>query len=58
MERLLFRDGLIAHPGDAREYERSKRALAAAMPRDRAAYTRGKAEFVRRITEQAKREAV
>ncbi|MDO9171203.1 MAG: GrpB family protein [bacterium] len=45
-DRLLFRDHLIAHPDVARDYERLKIALAAAFPRDRAAYTRGKSEFI------------
>ena len=45
-DRLLFRDHLIARPDVARDYERLKIALAAAFPRDRAAYTRGKSEFI------------
>ncbi len=45
-DRLLFRDFLIARPDVARDYERLKLALAAAFPRDRAAYTRGKSEFI------------
>jgi GrpB-like predicted nucleotidyltransferase (UPF0157 family) len=54
-DRLLFRDHLIAHPEVAREYERLKQQLAAESPRDRVAYTRAKGEFVRRVTEEAKR---
>jgi len=45
-DRLLFRDHLIAHPDVARDYARLKSALAAAFPCDRAAYTRGKSEFI------------
>jgi len=45
-ERLLFRDLLIAEPQIARDYERLKLSLAAAFPHDRAAYTRGKSEFI------------
>ena len=54
-DRLLFRDYLIEHPQVAREYEDLKFRLASAYPNDRVAYTKGKTEFVLRITEQAKR---
>ena len=55
-DRLLFRDYLIEHPDVAREYEALKYRLAAADARDRVAYTRGKTEFIARVTEQAKRD--
>ena len=54
-DRLLFRDYLIDHPEVAREYECLKAQLASASPHDRVAYTRGKTEFVVKVTEQAKR---
>lgn len=54
-DRLLFRDYLIARPELAREYEELKRRLAAEAAHDRVAYTRGKGEFVLRVTEQARR---
>jgi GrpB-like predicted nucleotidyltransferase (UPF0157 family) len=54
-ESLLFRDYLIDHPEVAREYERLKVCLAAGNPGDRVAYTHGKAQFVRAVTDQAKR---
>lgn len=54
-DRLLFRDYLIVHPEVAREYERLKVQLAKTSPHDRVAYTRGKTEFVVKLTEQAKR---
>jgi len=54
-DRLLFRDYLIEHPQVAREYETLKRRLAAEHRRDREAYTRGKTEFVLRVTAAAKR---
>jgi GrpB-like predicted nucleotidyltransferase (UPF0157 family) len=54
-DRLFFRDYLIEHPEAARDYEALKRHLASATPRDRAAYTRGKTEFIARVTEEAKR---
>ena len=53
-DRLLFRDFLIEHPETAREYERLKKGLAAASPADRIAYTKGKTEFITRMTNQAK----
>lgn len=52
-DRLLFRDWLIAHPDDARAYADLKRALVAAHPDDRIAYTRGKTDFVVRVTARA-----
>lgn len=54
-DRLLFRDYLIEQPRMAKEYEALKFRLAAASPRDRVAYTRGKTEFIEKVTEQAKR---
>ena len=54
-ERLLFRDYLIEHPEIAGRYGRLKLELAAKHPRDRAAYTQAKSEFVSRFTEEAKR---
>ena len=53
--RLLFRDYLIERPRVAQEYQDLKYRLAAAFPNDRVAYTKGKTEFVLRVTEQAKR---
>jgi GrpB-like predicted nucleotidyltransferase (UPF0157 family) len=53
-DRLLFRDYLNAHPEVAREYEALKTRLAAATPQDRVAYTRGKTEFIERVTARAK----
>jgi len=53
-DRLLFRDYLIAHPEVAREYEAVKLGLASAHPNDRVAYTKGKTEFVERVTAEAK----
>lgn len=54
-DRLLFRDYLIEHPQVAREYEALKLRVASDSPRDRVAYTRGKTEFITRVTEEAKR---
>ena len=54
-DRLLFRDYLIEHPRVAREYQDLKLHLASAWPHDRVAYTKGKTEFVVRVTEQARR---
>jgi GrpB-like predicted nucleotidyltransferase (UPF0157 family) len=54
-DRLLFRDYLIEHPHVAREYQDLKLHLASIHPNDRVAYTRGKTEFITRVTGQAKR---
>ena len=53
-EALLFRDYLIANPDTARDYVEVKQRLAAEFPNDRTAYTDGKGEFVRRITDIAR----
>jgi GrpB-like predicted nucleotidyltransferase (UPF0157 family) len=55
-DRLLFRDYLIAHPEVAKQYEQLKIHLSSAFPKDRRAYTRGKTEFILRVTECAKRD--
>lgn len=52
---LLFRDYLIEHPQVAKEYEALKTNLATAYPNDRVAYTKGKTEFVTKVTEEARR---
>jgi GrpB-like predicted nucleotidyltransferase (UPF0157 family) len=54
-DRLLFRDYLIEHPDTAAEYQALKLSLATSHPNDRVAYTKGKTEFIVRVTEQAKR---
>lgn len=54
-DRLLFRDYLVEHAEVARGYEALKLRLASASPRDRVAYTRGKTDFIERVTELAKR---
>jgi GrpB-like predicted nucleotidyltransferase (UPF0157 family) len=53
-DRLLFRDYLIGHPEVAEEYSRLKVRLAVVSPQDRVEYTRGKMEFIAKITEQAR----
>jgi GrpB-like predicted nucleotidyltransferase (UPF0157 family) len=53
-ERLLFRDYLIEHAETAKEYETLKLALVREYPNDRIAYTKGKGEFVRRVTQVAR----
>ncbi|MCH9647564.1 MAG: GrpB family protein [Deltaproteobacteria bacterium] len=53
-ERLLFRDYLREHPDIAQQYQELKVRLALTAPRDRVAYTQGKTEFIRKVTEQAK----
>jgi GrpB-like predicted nucleotidyltransferase (UPF0157 family) len=53
-DRLLFRDYLIANPETAKEYETLKLMLAREYQNDRVAYTKGKTEFVVRVTQVAK----
>jgi GrpB-like predicted nucleotidyltransferase (UPF0157 family) len=55
-ERLLFRDYLIEHPEAAREYAELKIGAARAHANDRVAYTQAKSEFIKRVTETAKRQ--
>jgi GrpB-like predicted nucleotidyltransferase (UPF0157 family) len=53
-DRLLFRDYLIEFAGIAKEYEALKLRLAHEFPNDREAYTKGKTDFIARITQEAK----
>jgi len=53
-DRLLFRDYLVKHPAVALEYQTLKMQLAATHPNDRVAYTKGKTEFITRVTEKAR----
>jgi GrpB-like predicted nucleotidyltransferase (UPF0157 family) len=50
-DALLFRDYLRARPGIASEYAALKLDLAGRFSCDRVAYTRGKTDFVTRITD-------
>ena len=54
-DRLLFRDYLIEHPPIALEYGNLKSKLSVKYHQDRVAYTQAKSDFIRRITEKAKR---
>ena len=54
-ERLLFRDYLIEHPDVAKEYQDLKNRLYKAHPNDRIVYTKGKTEFIERVTVMAKK---
>jgi GrpB-like predicted nucleotidyltransferase (UPF0157 family) len=56
VDRLIFRDHLRAHPEEALRYEALKRALHAAHPNDRAAYTIGKTDYITGVVAQAKTE--
>jgi len=50
---LAFRDYLRSHPGDAQRYEALKRALAEQFRDNRAAYSKGKTQFVQATLEKA-----
>ena len=47
---ILFRDYLISHPNMAKEYEELKIELKNQLEFDRDAYTNGKTEFIKRIS--------
>ena len=53
-ERLLFRDYLRQHPGEANQYARLKRQLARRFTSDREAYTKGKSEYIKSVMDKAK----
>jgi GrpB-like predicted nucleotidyltransferase (UPF0157 family) len=55
-DELYFRDYLLAHPKVAGEYGRLKMELKEKYEHDREAYTKGKTQFIQRVTEQARRE--
>lgn len=56
-EHLVFRDELRARPELAAAYGQLKQRLADEVGQDRAAYTQGKSEFIRRVVESADRSA-
>jgi GrpB-like predicted nucleotidyltransferase (UPF0157 family) len=49
MDKIVFRDYLIAHPDSAKEYAALKRELAGLHAQDREKYTDAKSEFIKRI---------
>ncbi len=55
-DRILFRDFLRSHPQDAQRYEQLKLDLLEAHAHDRAAFTRGKSEFIASILHQARQQ--
>lgn len=55
-DELYFRDYLVANPEIAAEYERLKLSLVKEYEHDKAGYIARKEEFVKRITEIAKKE--
>lgn len=54
-DEILFRDYIIANPWIAREYEKLKLSLLPEFRNNRDGYTEAKTEFVRHVTEMAKR---
>ena len=48
-DRIHFRDYLISHPKEAKEYENLKVELAQRFRNDREAYTNGKTRFIQKI---------
>ena len=55
-DEFYFRDYLISHPAISREYEELKILLSVKYRNDREAYTNNKTEFIRRISELARKE--
>jgi len=53
-DRIYFRDYLNINPDEAREYEMLKNELALKYQNDREAYTEGKADYIKTVTEKAK----
>lgn len=56
-DELYFRDFLIMHPEIAAEYGRLKLGLQAEYKYDREGYTRGKSEFISKVTSKARKES-
>ena|SRR5712691_12003790 len=54
-QRMYFRDYLRKFPAEAKRYEELKQSLSEKYPKDRIAYTEGKAEFVISVTDRAKK---
>lgn len=55
-DQLLFRDYLLGHPETVRDYVQLKLRLAAEHAHDRIAYTAGKSEFIKSVTQRARNE--
>lgn len=55
-EQILFRDYLRAHPEAREEYRALKHRLALRFPYERASYTEGKGDFIRRILASARKQ--
>ena len=56
VDRIIFRDYLRDHPEEAMQYEALKKDLIKRFPKDRAAYTQHKTEFVNEVLAKARRE--
>lgn len=53
-DEIIFRDYLLSHPDEARNYERLKQSLLPRFMHDRDAYTAAKSDFVRSIIGKAR----
>ena len=56
VNHMLFRDYLRAHPEAREEYRALKHGLARRFPTDRASYTEGKSDFIRRVLASARKQ--
>lgn len=52
---IIFRDYLLVHEKEAKEYEKLKEKLAARFPNRSGDYTEGKSDFIYHIVEKARR---
>ena len=55
-DELYFRDYLLLHPDISKEYGILKRQLKEEYEHDREGYTQGKTGFIKRVTQQARKE--
>lgn len=55
-DEIYFRDYLIAHPEEVKEYARLKKDLKELYEHDRDAYTNAKTDFVKAITEKGRKD--
>jgi GrpB-like predicted nucleotidyltransferase (UPF0157 family) len=57
-DELYFRDYLVSHPKVAHEYGELKKKLQEKFEYDRDGYTEAKGEFIRKVTELARKEFI
>ena len=58
VDRIVFRDYLRRHPEESASYEALKKDLAVRFPKDRAAYTQGKTDYINAVLLKARSEKI